>query len=166
VTDQIGSGDRPATGQRLTGPKNAPGAACATLPQIAVAIVWRHLAVEMIETALVTGQRPADTSHVVANQKPRYGDCTQRPSVLNPLDQTYRTGIRSASVGSDVVLMKQCNPVNIKTMSDRLVAATNVLTAPCPVPPTTSHRSLLNPFPIPAVITREAASAKSRTPSF
>jgi hypothetical protein len=48
----------------------------------------------MIETALVTGPRPADTCHVAANQKPRSGDCTQRPSALNPFDQTYWTGIR------------------------------------------------------------------------
>ncbi len=34
------------------------------------------------------------------------------------------TGIRLASAGSDVVLKKQCEPLNIKTLSDRLVAAT------------------------------------------
>jgi hypothetical protein len=44
---------------------------------------------------------------------------------LTPLVRIFPGGSRVwLAGGSDVVLMKQCNPVNIKTMSDRLVAAT------------------------------------------
>ncbi len=39
-----------------------------------------------------------------------------------PCGRAFSTGTRLAFGGSDVVLMKQCNPVNIKTMSDRLGA--------------------------------------------
>jgi hypothetical protein len=102
VTDQIGSGP-PAAGSRYW-PKASPGAACATLPQIAVAIVRRHLAVGMIETALVTGQRLADNSQVAANQKPRYGVLYSMAERTQSLDQTYWTAYAQLSVGQSPLM--------------------------------------------------------------
>ena len=58
-------------------------------------------------------------------REPYHGDCTEWSGSFNSSRPESLDGLRiELSAGSDVVLMKQRNPVNIKTMSDRLVAAT------------------------------------------
>jgi len=95
--------------------KTGRGVARSALPRTAVAIVWRRSAF---------GISRAIPGHPLAIREPHQGDCAQRRVSVNSFRSKFMD--RRAPDFREIRRRpyEAMQPVNIKTMSDRLVAAT------------------------------------------